>query len=599
MDGEIFMPEKKKQPTWSDVKKVLADLDVRNSDHGFNRGRDSFSLWFRSHIVKQRMKKSTLSLFLISLILLLLTPICAQNRMVAEWEPMQGVLIRHPFGIPLPLIRALAEQDTVYILVQDVSAESQASYTLSSVNTNLGNCRFIIAPTNSHWTRDWGPHSIFLDDITGAIADPFFNGYPWVPGLRDERVYELDNAVNGILAEYLDLPLLDFPGFLTGGNFMTDGYGLAFSTAQMLNENSSLMSTDQFLTYTEQLLGIQYYNFTINPEIHGIQHIDCWAKLLNEETVLVKQLPLGHPEYQRAETLAAQFAQSMNCFGRPYSVIRIFCDTYSGSNAAAYTNSLILNKRVFVPLFGIAADQNALQTYADAMPGYEIIGFEGPWYYYDALHCRTMGIADFEMLRIEHSPLGQQTPIPGNSLHLSARIRSYGNHAFLDSSPLLYYRVSPLAAWQSVIMSAVGEESSYEAEIVSLSDGDDLEYYFAVADESGRSQSLPITAPIQVFSSTISAPASNSDPQAGCLAPIIYPLPTKDILHIRCSKQHERLISITLYNLKGQSLKEISDLSGSDQHSMNLVDLGLSSGVYLLRLHTTKGSYARRLLVVK
>lgn len=383
-----------------------------------------------------QIKNSTLSLILVSLLLLLLAPLCAQNRMIAEWEPMQGVLIRHPFGIPLSLVRSLADHDTVYILVQDATAQDQASYTLSSVNVNLNNCRFVIAPTNSHWTRDWGPHSIFLNDSTGAIADPIFDGYPWVPGLRDHPRYALDDAVNGILADYLDLPLLSFPAYLTGGNFMTDGYGRAFSTAQMLNENSSLMNTDQFLSYAEQLLGINYFYFTINPEINGIQHIDCWAKLLDEENVLVKQLPLGHPEYQRAETIASQFAQSTNCYGRPYNVIRIFCDTYSGTDAAAYTNSLILNKRVFVPLFGIDSDQSALQTYANAMPGYEIIGFEGPWYYYDALHCRTMGIADFEMLRIEHSPLAQQTQITDHRLTLSASVRSYGNHAFVDSSPL-------------------------------------------------------------------------------------------------------------------------------------------------------------------
>ena len=41
----------------------------------------------------------------------------APIRNIAEYEPMQGVLIRYPFGISTTLIRAMAEDVTVYCLV--------------------------------------------------------------------------------------------------------------------------------------------------------------------------------------------------------------------------------------------------------------------------------------------------------------------------------------------------------------------------------------------------------------------------------------------------------------------------------------------------
>lgn len=533
------------------------------------------------------------------LILISTLQIYAQNRMVAEWEPMQGVLIRYPFGIPLPLIQSLAEIDTVYILVGSNSAQQQASNTLSSVNVNLANCRFVIAPTNSHWTRDWGPQSIFLNDSEGGIADPYFDGYPWVPGLRQQRDYEADNAVNGILANFLGVPLLSFPGYLTGGNFMCDGYGTAYSTAQMISENMSLMTSYQFLDYAERLLGITDYRFTINPEIYGIQHIDCWAKLLNEETVLVKQLPPGHPEYFQAEAIADQFAQSLTCFGRPYRIIRIFCDTYSGTSAAAYTNSLILNKRVFVPTFGIAADQTALQTYADAMPGYEILGFDGAWYYYDALHCRVMGIADMQMLRILHHPPASLTEISNGELSITAAIKSYGDFPLMQGYPRLIFKRSSEAQWEDLPMMFVEEGDLYGTVIGNLADGTDLQYYINAEDASGRNQSLPITAPAQVFRTTISVPTGIEENLLNNPKLRIYPLPAKDYLYIDTVSKTQFLIKAELFDLRGRLIQTLSLPPGSIRTSLDLQAGSYASGMYILKIHTSDGTYNHKVMFIK
>jgi len=547
------------------------------------------------------VSKPWLSLIALCLILHLIgkVQLFAQNRMVAEWEPMQGVLIRHPFGIPLPLIRSLAELDTVYILVANSTAQSQASYTLSSVSVNLANCRFVLAPTDSHWTRDWGPQSIFLNDSQGAIADPYFDGYPWVPGLLQQSYYDADDAVNGILANHMGVPLLSFPGYLTGGNFMCDGYSTAYSTAQMLNENTNLMTPSQFLEISELLLGITDFRFTINPEVNGIQHIDCWAKLLNEETVLVKQLPLWHPEYARAEAIAALFAQDLSCFGRPYQVIRIFCDTYSGSNAAAYTNSLILNKRVFVPTFGIAADQTALQTYADAMPGYEILGFDGAWYYYDALHCRTMGIADMQMLRITHHPPAQLTEIIGNAITITAGAKSYGNFPLLPGYPKLTFKRNIEAQWESMPMAPSEQEGLYEAVVTQLADGAEFQYSVSATDASGRYQSLPITAPEQYFSTVISAPTAVDDSFLKVPQLQIYPLPVKDYLHIESDSKSQFILSVKLYDLRGRLVQTITLPPGSVRASLDMRAGTFASGIYFIKIHTSLGTYSHKVTLIK
>jgi agmatine/peptidylarginine deiminase len=340
-------------------------------------------------------------------------------RFVAEWEPAWGTLIRWPLGIPSSLVVELAADDSLYVLVESPYQRDQAIASFTSWGVNLDYCRFLFAPTYSHWTRDWGPHYVFNDAGIGGIADPEFDGYPWVPGCNAEGQkkldetgnkgllgWEEDDAVNIILADSFQCPLISLPVYLTGGNIMVDGMGTAISTQQMLDENIPLANANEFYEILHDSTGISNYIVVENPEVHGIQHIDCYAKFLDESRILVKQVDENHPEYACCEALAEDLGSRMNAWGEPYEILRIYCGSYDGDAVAAYTNSLFLNDKILVPLFGIPSDALALQTYAEALPGYEVAGFEwDDWYYYDALHCRTMGIFDRHMLRMVHKPL--------------------------------------------------------------------------------------------------------------------------------------------------------------------------------------------------
>ena len=119
------------------------------------------------------------------------------------------------------------------------------------------------------------------------------------------------------------------------------------------------MNEAQFRAYAQEYLGIDQYHFLPDPEIHGIQHIDCYAKLLDEETVMIKQVAPSNPEYDCIEELVAYFESTPTCFGRDFTIHRVYCGAYSGYDVAAYTNSLILNKKVYVPTFGISTDDDA------------------------------------------------------------------------------------------------------------------------------------------------------------------------------------------------------------------------------------------------
>ncbi|MBI9031746.1 agmatine deiminase family protein [bacterium] len=525
--------------------------------------------------------------------LLFVANIYAERRMVAEWEPMLGTLIRWPLGIPQELVKELAEDDSLYVLVQNLNEESNALGLFSNAQVNLSNVRFIYAYTNSHWTRDWGPHSAFVNgELT--IIDPIFDGYPWVPG-RSLR-YEDDNMVNIYLAEQLNIDLLNFPGYLTGGNFMSDGYTTAFSTQQMLDENLGLHTNDEFINLSSQLLGIDNYQFTINPEFHGIQHIDCWAKLLNEETVLVKQLDVNHPEYQRAETLATFFGNQINAYGNNYIVKRIFCANYQGNNAAAYTNSLILNKKVLVPFYNIPADTLAIQTYREAMPGYEVLGFSyNAWYSYDALHCRTMGIADKDMLRIEHIP--QSTiELEGNILYLPARIKAYSDSPINLNNSKIHYLIQNEDTWQESSLVQVND-NTYIAEIHNLADSDIVSYYFEAYDTNNNHSFLPVNAPYSYFTSQISLITSISDTIEPHFSWNVYPNPFNTKINISTMMKSTGKYKIKVYNIKGQLVH--SQNAHNHKNEIDFAKLNISYGVYFIELSTATHKEIKKVLFIK
>ena len=64
-------------------------------------------------------------------------------RSIAEYEPMQGVLIRYPFGISTDLIREMASDVVVYCLVSSFN-ESAARNQMSNAGVNMNNVEFII-----------------------------------------------------------------------------------------------------------------------------------------------------------------------------------------------------------------------------------------------------------------------------------------------------------------------------------------------------------------------------------------------------------------------------------------------------------------------
>ncbi len=386
----------------------------------------------------------------------------------AEFEPMTGVLIRYP-TLPLILIAEMAEDVEVKSIVASESQLQTAYNQYNNYGVNMNNCTWLIAPTNSYVVRDYGPWFIFTGDDVQGIVDHIYNR----PTRPD------DNRIPMVLGDSLGIPVYALPLIHTGGNYMSDGMGVGMSTTLVLSENGGL-TPERVDTIMHGYLGLDVHHKFEDPDPMNIQHIDCWAKLLDPGKILIKRL---HPLDQLLEANAEYIASLMSSYGRPYEVIRIDCDA-----STAYTNSLILNNKVLVPILNHPLDRQALQTYQEAMPGYEVIGFTGCGSGYNALHCRTMGITDRYMLRIIHIPLHDRENTGGDYL-VEALVHPYSNMPLLPASPELRWKTEA-GHYTSVTMThAVGD--TYTARIPEQPDGTDIFYYIHAEDDSGRVENLP------------------------------------------------------------------------------------------------------------
>lgn len=396
-------------------------------------------------------------------------------RNVGEFDPMQGVLIRYPFGIPMSLIKAMAEETTVLTIVANSSQQATVTTQYQNNGVNLENCDFLLKPTDSYWVRDYGPWYVF-----DGNGDPGIVDFPY------NRPRPNDNEIPIEMADYLGIDLYGMNLISTGGNYMCTGKGIAASTDLVWEENPSL-THDEVSGYVNDYLGNPLYDVTSDPLGEYIKHIDCWSKYLTPGKILIGQVSPSDPRYQDYEDLADHFATSTSSYGKPWEVIRVF--TPGDPPYTPYTNSLILNDRIFVPITGSQWDDEAIDVYEEAMPGYDIVPilYNG-WENTDALHCRAKGIADIGMLYIDHMPIYGSTSYHPE-YNISAKITAHSGADIYSDSVLVYYKrnsgdfISTLMELDSI--------DHYSTKIVGVEPGDTVSYYIYAADDSGRQSMQP------------------------------------------------------------------------------------------------------------
>jgi hypothetical protein len=212
---------------------------------------------------------------------------------------------------------------------------------------------------------------------------------------------------------------------------------------------------------------------------------------------MIEEVSTDHNFYNDTEALVDYFESQISCYGTSYKIIRV--------KGEGYTNSLILNNKVFVPLFGSEWDDEAIATYEAAMQGYEILGFSHDDFSWgNAIHCRTKGIPDRYMLYIEHVPLWKNQIYTDDGFEVQAKIFPYSGESLITDSTLLYWRLKD-EEWNTLQMQSIGDDY-YSATIPPQNLDVTIEYYIHAEDESGRIENHPYIGAPMAYNFTVNNP---------------------------------------------------------------------------------------------
>jgi agmatine deiminase len=283
------------------------------------------------------------------------------DGVIFSWSNSYSVLIRD-------LITAVSLEDTAYVVVSSTSTQANVNNQLIANGADMSRVQFIIHALNSVWMRDYGPWWGLDAYGQRGVVDFIYN-----------RPRPLDDAFPQYLSTSWDLPYYGPPLVHPGGNFIVDGHGRAFATTLVQTENTALSYTEIAEIFADYG-GIDTLILLEPMQADGTGHIDMFCKLLNDSTFILGEYETpsdgAGSNYDILNQNAQLLASLNSSTGRPFRVERMPMPPYSGGVSYTYTNSLIVNNSVLVPIYGFETDAAALALYESLMPGYDVMGFD-------------------------------------------------------------------------------------------------------------------------------------------------------------------------------------------------------------------------------
>lgn len=532
-------------------------------------------------------------------------------RTMAEWEEVQALVITwtsYP-GILKQIVRAAMEEVRVYIVTQDQAGV--VSYLANTSNggpiTDLSNISFIDAAFNSVWTRDFGPECIYENEVDSLyLLDWIYNRpRPLDDALSDEVGNALGLGVYSTTQAPYDL-------VHTGGNFMADGFGTAFSSELVLEENGpngqfnqTVKSQAQVEALMEQWMGIQQGRYVLMDMLpyDGIHHIDMHMKLLDEETLLIGEFPTGVSDGPQLElNLQAILANHPSVFGTPYRIVRIPMPSSTGglyppdASYRTFANNIFLNGTVIVPTYRDEYDTTGLRILREALPGYNVVGIDCDNSGQNiisasgAIHCITKGIGVNDPLLIRHQRLGDtyETVVPYT-------VEAYIRHRSGIAAAEVFWTTDTAAGFQSVSMTA-GADNNWSAAIPAQAAGTRVYYYIHATANSGKQQVRPIVAPDGWWKFDVLDVAAGVSGPAAPVITEVFPNPTSSLLMITVADAGTERVRITLRDAVGREVLRIQDAPmHRDQRAFADISY-LAEGAYMLVVESSKGRSAVRVV---
>lgn len=336
-------------------------------------------------------------------------------RFPAEWEPQSAVLIAWPHHtgdfVHLSAVetsyRNIADSITRFQPLIIVCKDAEHQQHIQDQLPARSGLHFIQADYNDIWLRD----TVFLSlewehpKAKLQLVNFRFNGW------GGKYPHAADNALNLTLFGhpiFKGHPTATVSLVLEGGSIESDGQGTVMTTKNCLfnpNRNPQL-SEDDIAGQLQNYLGAQRLLWVEQDHLAGDDtdaHIDTLARFCDARTIAYTSCDDEQdPHYQSLKTMEAQLKGFTTATGESYRLVALplpkpIFDEAGQPLPANYSNFLVINNAVLVPVYEDAMDAVALERIASCFPDREVVAVpcRALVHQYGSLHCASMQIPAF------------------------------------------------------------------------------------------------------------------------------------------------------------------------------------------------------------
>ncbi|HPS66168.1 MAG TPA: agmatine deiminase family protein, partial [Ignavibacteria bacterium] len=263
-----------------------------------------------------------------------------------------------------------------------------------------------------------------------------------------------------------------------------------------------------------------------------------------------------------------------------------------------YTNSLIVNKTVIVPIYGLSQDTTALRIYREAMPGYKVYGIlcNSIIPSLGAIHCITKEIGVYEPVFISHSGIRSATTAMPN-YEVKAFIQSKSG----ISNAKCYWTTDTTAGFTPITMTAASD--TFKAYIPQKPANTKIYYYIEATSVSGKSICKPMTAPSGNYRFTVTQPTIAGEegtlPEKFALSQN-YPNPFNPSTVINFSIPKNGFVSLKIYDVLGREISSlVNEFRHAGKYSVEFNASNLASGIYFYRITAGEFSDIKKMVIMK
>ncbi len=345
------------------------------------------------------------------------TPFEFGFRMPAEWDRHDATWLGWPHNatdwpgkvgaiqwVFAEIVRKLATDERVCILVNNSVQEGRARRLLSRAATNLSNVEFFRVPTNRSWVRDYGPIFVKRSNQKPEMAIARFGFNAWA------RYHDWgkDVRVPFTLADKLNCHLFPIRHqgndvVLEGGSIEVNGMGMVITTEECLLDplvqvRNPGLAREDYESVLRQSLGatkvVWLKNGIAGDDTHG--HVDDLCRFVNSTTVvLCQEKNIEDDNYRPLAENLERLERASLVDGSKIDVIPLPMPAplyFEGRRLpGSYANFYIGNAAVLVPTFNDPNDRVALGILSELFYDRPVVGIHAVdlvWGF-GTIHCLT------------------------------------------------------------------------------------------------------------------------------------------------------------------------------------------------------------------